>query len=103
MNEKLDYSTFEKYLHDNFQIQMESSEFIDVELIKLTDLGACPSLPNLEKQRVRSFSLVFRGPAAPLLPQKIYPFSHPEMGEFELFIVPIGPDQEGLCYEAVFN
>jgi len=38
----------------------------------------------------------------PLLPQRIYPMEHAHLGVFELFLVPIGPDQHGMGYEAVF-
>jgi hypothetical protein len=49
------------------------------------------------------FSAVFRGPEEPVLPQRIYALTNPALGEIHLFLVPIGPDQEGLRYEAVFN
>ena len=50
----------------------------------------------------RAFSIVFRGPLAPVLPQRIYPMRHDQLGAFELFIVPIRPDDQGM-YEAVFT
>jgi len=28
---------------------------------------------------------------------------HPGIGTFELFLVPIGPDEKGLRYEAIFT
>ena len=48
-----------------------------------------------------SFRLEFRGPGEPVLEQAIYPF---QAGEecFEIFIVPIGRDERGTRYEAVF-
>jgi len=54
-------------------------------------------------QRSESFSLLFLGPADPLLQQKTYGFEHEQTGRFELFIVPVGRRPEGLEYEAVFN
>jgi hypothetical protein len=48
-------------------------------------------------------SIVFRGPREPVLPQRIYAFEHAGLGAFEIFIVPIGPDDAGMRYEAVFN
>ncbi len=35
------------------------------------------------------FSLVFLGPVEPVLPQRIYPLAHGELGDFDLFLVPI--------------
>ena len=49
-----------------------------------------------------AIAALFRGPMTPLLPQRIYPLEHAQLGVFELFLVPIGPDQHGMCYEAVF-
>ncbi|MBE7559189.1 hypothetical protein HS125_09695 [bacterium] len=51
----------------------------------------------------RPFSLIFRGPLEHPLPQKTHPFSHPALGAFDLFIVPVGRDEAGFLYEAVFN
>jgi len=37
------------------------------------------------------------------LDQGVRPFKHEQMGEFEMFIVPIQQDANGFYYEAVFN
>ena len=42
-----------------------------------------------------AFSLLFVAPKGPYLPQMIYPVSHPTLGTFELFVVPIGPHEGG--------
>jgi len=49
------------------------------------------------------FSLIFQGPAAPRLEQRIYSLQHSELGELGLFLVPIGALPNGICYEALFN
>lgn len=36
-------------------------------------------------------------------PQGIYTVIHPEKGEIPLFLVPLGPDSQGMRYEAVFS
>jgi hypothetical protein len=51
----------------------------------------------------RPFSLLFRGPAEPLLPQRIYRIEHQALGALELFLVPVGREPDGLRYEAVFT
>ncbi|GAC1375247.1 MAG: hypothetical protein NVSMB32_18230 [Actinomycetota bacterium] len=50
-----------------------------------------------------SFSLVFRGPGAPILAQRTYQVRHEQLGAFQLFLVPLAPDARGSRYEAVFN
>ena len=48
-----------------------------------------------------SFRLEFLGPADPVLEQAIYPLARGE-AVLEIFIVPIGRDQQGARYEAIF-
>ena len=50
----------------------------------------------------RQFSLLFRGPVDPFLSQGTYRLDHAELGALDIFLVPIGPDAEGMRYEAVF-
>ena len=66
-------------------------------------------LELLEVQRLRSpssraqpFSLTFTSRTHQLL-QDTFRITHAELGEFQLFIVPIQPDARGALYEAVFN
>lgn len=49
------------------------------------------------------FSLLFMGPPNPVLPQSIYPLEHVELGTLPLFIVPIGREEEGVLYQAIFT
>jgi len=49
-----------------------------------------------------AFRLEWRGPAEPFLPQAIYRFRRGEQ-LFDMFIVPVGRDERGTLYEAVFN
>lgn len=50
------------------------------------------------------FSLLIRADMADgYWPQGNYFLSHPELGELELFMVPIGPDAEGMRYEISFS
>src|SRR5262245_40810566 len=42
-----------------------------------------------------AFSLLFRSPKGPFLPQAIYPIAHPTLGTLDIFIVPIGPVDGG--------
>ena len=51
-----------------------------------------------------AFSLIFVAPKGPWLPQAIYPVKHPALGAMmEIFLVPIGPRQDGNGYQAVFT
>lgn len=49
------------------------------------------------------FSLTFRCPADMAPVQRIYRLEHDTLDPLELFLVPIGPDGEGMRFEAVFS
>jgi hypothetical protein len=52
----------------------------------------------------QTFAVLFRGDAAYPLAQDTYRFAHEQLGEFEMFIVPVGRSERSGCYyEAVFN
>jgi hypothetical protein len=59
-----------------------------------------PDVPGL---RTEPFSLVFLGPLAPVLPQRTWNLEHPALGTLEVFLVPLGPKDGRMRYEAVFN
>jgi hypothetical protein len=95
MDAPLDHEVFSKHLGTKFSISVDGLSSIEAELSKVTEL-------HLSPQQER-FSVVFRGPRESFLSQGTYNFTHPQMGEFSLFIVPMGQDDEGTFYEAVFN
>jgi len=101
MLEDFTIQTFSEHLGSTFRIHPEGSEEMDAELISATELGG--STGEEPPGRRRPFSLVFRGPRNVLLPQRIYRMEHDQIGSFELFLVPIGPDEKGLRYEAIFT
>ncbi|HEX7183642.1 MAG TPA: hypothetical protein VF756_17535 [Thermoanaerobaculia bacterium] len=54
--------------------------------------------------RKQPFSIFFRTSSrGPVLPQSIYQVEHDHLGTMEIFLVPVGPDAQGMRYEAVFN
>lgn len=53
--------------------------------------------------RTEPFSLVFHGPLRPVLPQRTWSLSHDTLGTLDVFLVPIGPKDGRMLYEAVFS
>jgi SAM-dependent methyltransferase len=51
------------------------------------------------------FRLIFHGPAQPVHPQATLPLFHPELGQNDVFLVPIGPERASgaMRYEAIFT
>ena|SRR5437762_1311066 len=102
MLEQLTCSVFSECLGTKFRIHPESGHALEVELIQALPLPS-QSARGQQQGKREPFCLVFRGPEECLLPQKIYKMEHAKLGTLELFLVPIGPDQEGQRFEAIFN
>jgi hypothetical protein len=102
MLETFTIDTFAPHLEEAFAVRLADQALPTLTLLAAT---ALPEHPPREGQPARRgpFSLIFRGPRAPILPQRTYRLDHPAIGAFDLFLVPVGPDQAGMCYEAVFN
>ena len=97
MLESLNEEKFAAQLHTKFLLHPETERALELELVEVSG-GEQPKVEGVE-----CFSLVFRGPGDLLLPQHTYRMEHGELGAFDLFIVPIRRDEDGLYYEAVFN
>ena len=103
MLETFTADTFRPYIGDTFRIHRDVSQPLDTSLIEVTELGRKPAGAANARFTRAPFSIVFRGPRDILLPQRIYRIEHNQIGTFDLFLVPIGSDSDGLRYEAVFN
>jgi len=97
MLESLTADVFSARIGDRFRLHVTPDHAIEVELIEATVLGSRPG-----KGRT-PFSILFRGPMTPVLPQRIYPMDHDAMGRLDIFLVPIGPRDGGMAYEAIFT
>ena len=99
MSEFQTAADFAKHVNTNFRVEVESPKPIDIKLITVTPRRIEPH----EEAGMERFSVVFSGPQDTFLPQNIYRVVHPEMGEFEVFLVPIKQEADGFKYEAVYN
>jgi hypothetical protein len=94
MIETFTEETFLGHLNTRFQVFGEAADPLDVELVKVTSLSSPGQV---------QFSIQFQGPGHQLLPQRIYTLEHEILGKFDLFLVPVGRNDSGFEYEAVFN
>jgi len=84
---------------ERFRLRLPSGEALGLELVEVAGHPYLPPGPG----RRRGFTVTFRSDRPGHLPQAIYPVEHDEMGTMELFLVPLGPRDGGMCYDAVFN
>ena len=66
------------------------------------ELASCDESPHARPDHP-AFSLEFHAPGPGHLPQQIFTLEHAELGEFDLFLVPLGPEGNRMRYEAVIN
>ena len=84
---------------------------LEVELADVTEFAGQSAGHRSGPSRL-PFSVLFRGPLRPVLPQGIYRLENDQLGALDLFIVPIGPDEKtgpdelpttAMRYEEVFS
>lgn len=98
MLDTLKSSDFAVHVGQYFRVQLDGMEPIDLELMSAQEFGEAAN------GKRHPFSLMFLGPESPrYLLQHTYWLRHAEMGELDVFIVPIGPDGKRMRYEAIFS
>lgn len=50
-----------------------------------------------------AFSVFLLGPVDPFMPQGTHTLQHAQLGDLEIFLVPVAKTNTGFEYEAVFN
>ena len=102
MLESFTAGTFAPHQGGTFSVSATGQVALTLTLGEITPLGPATAA-TADGPRRAPFSLVFHGPATPILPQRTYRVEHGALGAFDLFLVPIGPDRTGMRYEAVFG
>jgi hypothetical protein len=86
---------------DDFRRQVGKPYQVEVQGGRIAmKLDAAQELPSMGRQG-GSFRLEFLGPLQPVLPQATYQV-HGGGQRHEIFIVPVGQEQSGIRYEAIF-
>jgi hypothetical protein len=103
MSDDLRAATFSTQLDTSFRIHLSSITAMEVELVEVTEKGGLDGDQPPTAARQERFSLVFRGPLDGRVQQGMYHIQHDQLGAFDLFLVPVSRDHDGVYYEAVFN
>jgi hypothetical protein len=86
-----------------FHVTIDENSTLEMKLIDALPFES-PQRPvrGARKPKRAPFALHFLGPVEPVLPQRMYDFRAEALELKGLFIVPVGRDEEGTEYEAVF-
>lgn len=94
----LTLNDFNAFLNKIFTIQISDEIHLDAELVELTKLN---NYSSLERE---PFSIVFRTEQkTEYYQQGIFTIVHPQKGNLDLFLSPLGFDSVGMKYEAIFS
>ena len=89
---------FSRHLNTRFRLELDDQK-IELELVEVKGY-----LPQANEQSgMERFTVFFDGPGNAALPQRLYALKHDQMGEVEIFLVPISGNDQSFRYEAVFN
>ena len=99
MLDKLTREDFAKHLNQSFTLRHDAGDLA----LELIEAAPIETTAKLAEGRRAQFSLVFRGPKERPFGQMTYQIEHEVMGSLDLFMVPLGPDDQGMLYEVVFT
>lgn len=95
MIEHLNHENLSQSLNTRFRTNLGPDQIVELELVEISELRL--------SSRHEEFSIIFRGPSEIFLGQGTRLLHHDALGEFELFLVPVGQDSTGYQYQAVFS
>jgi len=93
--EDLNAKIFREQLHSQFKVHQDPTGTIMLELVEVVENDLSP--------KMELFSLQFRGPVTPRMPQQIHTLEHDKLGRLEIFLTAIAGDAQGITYESVFH
>jgi hypothetical protein len=92
------HSDFIPYQNQFFTIDFTTEVSLPAELIQVKEYETYSPIER------KPFTLMFRtAQKSEYYEQAICILHHPEKGKIPVFLVPLGPDQDGMRYEAVFS
>jgi hypothetical protein len=94
---ELTHEVWSGLVGETFTMRLDDGSTIDLVL------SAAELAPGDASRNAGAHSVVFTGPGDRYFPQQIRPVSHQAIGEHSIFLVPIGEDDVGYQYEAVFT
>lgn len=99
MLDQFTIDTFQPHVGSIFWVEFPNDAKVELRLTRAAKV--------MESEAARldrhPFSLFFEGPNSFLLKQHTYRVTHEELGEMEIFLVPVGQTATVYQYEAVFT
>jgi hypothetical protein len=97
MADTITIDTFRPLEGTPFLLHAPGEPPLETSLVEVRSVGDPPANGR------EPFALVFRAAAGRLLAQATYRFAHAELGELDIFVVPVAQTSDGVDYEAIFT
>ena len=98
MADLLTLTTFTSLLGQKFQVSCANHDKQELELIEANSVPSRGDAPRQDP-----FSLEFRASRDCGLWQGTVELEHESIGSTDLFLVPVGKDEKGMYFQALFN
>ena len=98
----LTHEDFAPHVGAAFPVKL-SDRVLDLTLESVRVLGPKPERLVKPGKRATAFGITLRGPADAFLKQGTWEITHPALGSIAVFLVPVGQEEAGFLYEAIFN
>jgi hypothetical protein len=100
--ERLTHEDFAPHVGARFAVGLPDGT-LDLVLLAVRVLGPKPERLVKAGKRSTAFGITLRGPADAFLKQGTWEITHPVLGPIGIFLVPVGQEEAGFLYEAIFN
>lgn len=97
MTQSIELDVFSPHVGETFVMHVSGDTEERLELVEVN------ALPSQGGPREQPFALIFKGPSGSGQQQGMVRLTHGDMGELDIFFVPVAEDQRGRLYEAIFN
>lgn len=88
-------SAFTELVGSTFEVMDVPPSTFEVKMTRVVE--------HAKSDRQEAFSVFFVGPVERFMQQGIRKIRHAQLGELEIFLVPVAKNDEGFEYEAAFN
>jgi len=106
MIERLSSGDVRAYLNQKFKLRADGCPEIEAELVDVSDfkMRRGPMARGSDGQSPQAFSMIFAAPAGTMEPQQMFRVATEGLGTLDLFLVPLGPSEDGrMAYQAVLG
>jgi hypothetical protein len=99
MFERPSRAAFEGQIGQAIRVPFDDDTTLTLRIAEVQDTG----LRETEDGPLETYNVYFHGPLDVTIPQGTYVLDSDVLGRLLIFLVPLGPEENVMVYEAIFN